>query len=75
MLLCSVSHEGVVCGVSSCRVALGEIVTLACPGNEIENLHLVEAKARCLEDGLLMVDDSVSIIQCLRTDLHVSFYG
>ncbi|XP_045101820.1 uncharacterized protein LOC123498614 isoform X1 [Portunus trituberculatus] len=41
------------------RLALGEIVTLACPGDELENLHLVEAKARCLEDGLLMIEDSV----------------
>ncbi|KAK8377742.1 hypothetical protein O3P69_014003 [Scylla paramamosain] len=40
------------------RVAAGETVTLACPGDEIENLHQVEAEARCLENGLLAIENS-----------------
>ncbi|KAG0714474.1 hypothetical protein GWK47_014086 [Chionoecetes opilio] len=40
------------------RIAAGATVTLACPGNEIASLHQVEAEARCLDNGLLAIDNS-----------------
>ncbi|XP_050722591.1 uncharacterized protein LOC127001660 isoform X1 [Eriocheir sinensis] len=40
------------------RVAEGETVTLACPGNVLTNIGQVEAQGRCLNSGLLEVAGS-----------------